>query len=756
MGQAPPSKPSSQPEAPSRPYDGRRQRGKLRPLQKRGEPRVLMSLILRSDWQKVLIRAKLFPHEVSQPVSLELYDLPLRVLPLHLVVALDPPSAVVTLFLKLDGSAATVPVRMMDQPNKGTRSLKRSFRALRKYSRLGSGGARSPPGLFRDSRRSSGRSSNVPEHPPNPPEEGAPANQSLLDHRSMSTSFGRRALSLVWRPYRQLDASIDAGGDSSSIYGDDNLDPFTGQAELPASFMEQSLSSSSMASSSRQSSSVYLWNGGDSNTGLLEQLPPKGVILQLSPSGGISPFPIGSQETDSTSETFSNGGTAAGLWGISWDLSPLWQSMANGAGSPDNSLLAIHVATLYQASPAVLGQLLEAHPMGAVSSVLGMLPIHIVSAGWILDPWVAPPPPPPPATKSGSQNQPMLQPYHHHHERHPSRLKDSLLVLRQALPESVKIRSGNHSMTPREYISEAMEECTQKQECLALLEPGDFGEDGAVEVISSMGPLDHLKDLASTHPSLLFVDSFDASREVPWEIHCSSSSSSILGSPKRTASISSLLIAQDWEAALALAEDDPKLAQEWFHGVDDRLDPTIDDVEYDDGTDEDAKQCIVWKRLALHLACCYRAPVGLVDVLLKAYPQAATSLDPNGGFLPLHLACQHKSSYRVVKSLLVHAPTTTKSVCNRGRNPLHYAVTAKAHYAIVELLLEVDPAAALAADEENQTPLDLAKQVYGKKNVIVRLLEMVTLVLEKPVVSSSAPPSRKKRRDKAKDAACYI
>ena len=152
--------------------------------------------------------------------------------------------------------------------------------------------------------------------------------------------------------------------------------------------------------------------------------------------------------------------------------------------------MPIHVAPLYQASPAVLKQLLDTHPMGAVSSVLGMLPIHICAAGWVLEPWVPPPPPLP------SSKQP-LQPYHH--ERHPARLKETLSVLYHVVPESVRIKSGNHGMTPRQYVAEAMEDCIQKEECLSLLEPGELGEDGTVEVLPT-GPLDLLKELASTSP----------------------------------------------------------------------------------------------------------------------------------------------------------------------------------------------------------------------------------------------------------------
>ena len=48
----------------------------------------------------------------------------------------------------------------------------------------------------------------------------------------------------------------------------------------------------------------------------------------------------------------------------------------------------------------------------------------------------------------------------------------------------------------------------------------------------------------------------------------------------------------------------------------------------------------------------------------------------------------------------------------------------------------------------------LAKETYGKKNVIVRLLEMVKLVLEKPAVTQ--PVGRKRRKEKFRGTACYI
>jgi hypothetical protein len=486
MGQAPTSKPSAQPEAPSRPYhrsSKRSSRRLLLPIHgSRREPRTMVQLILRQDWQKVLVRAKLFPHEIAQHVTMELYDLKLRLLPLHLACALDPPVAVVTLFLKLNPGAAMYPIKSVDNASLQNRKiLRRPLRTLRKYKRLlqsstkslsSTNSGHSLPGLSRR-RRSEPQSEKCARGPMHADAIEVPE-QSLL-HRH---SAGRSMIS-KWRPYRHVEVS---DSDESSFSGTtdhrDDESPKLNDLDNPS--LVESYSSSSMASSS-----------------LADQ---KNVILQLSPSGGLSPFPVGSQETDSTTETLSQAATTlqSRLFGIQWDLTPLWESMANPA-SPDNSLLPIHVAALYQASPSVLKQLLEAHPMGAVNSVLGMLPIHIVCAGWRLEPIFEPPPPPPSSTTKKGSDGPPLQPFHHHHDRHPSRILEALALLREVLPESVRIRSGNHGMTPSEYISEAMEEGPQKQECLELLEPGKEVEEGLVDD-TPLGPLDQLTEMASMNP----------------------------------------------------------------------------------------------------------------------------------------------------------------------------------------------------------------------------------------------------------------
>lgn len=114
---------------------------------------------------------------------------------------------------------------------------------------------------------------------------------------------------------------------------------------------------------------------------------------------------------------------------------------------------AIVVACLYQASPAVIQLLLQDYPMGALSAMMGMLPIHMVAVGWVLEP-IKP------------------QPIHSSmkiDDGTESNNTQALQVLVQALPESITAKSGYHGMTPLEYVEEHIMEGSKKQECLILL-----------------------------------------------------------------------------------------------------------------------------------------------------------------------------------------------------------------------------------------------------------------------------------------------
>jgi hypothetical protein len=114
MGTAPPSKPCS---IPSRPFDkhGRRRSCLgaviMLPRRKIHHSSTLMQLVLLRDWQRVLIRVTLFPHEVNTSCIVQLYGIHWKLLPLHLACALQPPAKVVSLLLSPGAESTPVEQR---------------------------------------------------------------------------------------------------------------------------------------------------------------------------------------------------------------------------------------------------------------------------------------------------------------------------------------------------------------------------------------------------------------------------------------------------------------------------------------------------------------------------------------------------------------------------------------------------------------------------------------------------------------------
>jgi hypothetical protein len=88
---------------PLRPFDqvvGRKATGAFSSKKKHTPSSILVQLIARRDWQKVLIRASLFPGEINQEQTLLWYGIEWTgVLPLHLACALQPPASVITKLL---------------------------------------------------------------------------------------------------------------------------------------------------------------------------------------------------------------------------------------------------------------------------------------------------------------------------------------------------------------------------------------------------------------------------------------------------------------------------------------------------------------------------------------------------------------------------------------------------------------------------------------------------------------------------------
>ena len=197
-----------------------------------------------------------------------------------------------------------------------------------------------------------------------------------------------------------------------------------------------------------------------------------------------------------------------------------------------------------------------------------------------------------------------------------------------------------------------------------------------------------------------------------------------------------LLLERNWEDAIRAIESNPNVAKEWQYGIDKNTTKVpapspkafnhISNLGEHHDTDDDP---ILWKRLALHLACTVPGgpPIELVDALMQIYPEAVGCPDPHNGSIPLHLACQYagSSSLPTIRSLLAAKSASTKAVDSRGRLPLHWAILSAAPYAVIELLVKHDPSSILCPDQDGKSPLQYAHYSYPEGSAVVGLLEVV-------------------------------
>jgi hypothetical protein len=349
---------------------------------------------------------------------------------------------------------------------------------------------------------------------------------------------------------------------------------------------------------------------------------------------------------------------------VAWDVNPLVNEVLAGP-----SLLPLHVACLYQASSKVIQLLLDTSPLSALSDVVGMLPIHLVASGWTLPALVRPKICiVPPASHGGTL--------------------ETLTILKKTIPETARVQSGYHGMTPDQYIQECMEDGVYKDTILHILTDPLAALDGADDQIS-----------VSTHASSMFVDSSDGS-------NCCSHPLQSMGT--MVASISALIEQRDWQAVLKCVDDDPVVASQWIYGIDDDKKPSASQA--------------VWKRLPIHLACYKGAPLSVMEALIQAFPLGIEIPDPYTRALSLQIACASGASLPVVRVLIDSNPDAILAPNADGRLALHSAVLFRAPYEVIEALVDQDPQTSTAVDQYDETPFSYAVQIYGDAHMITELL----------------------------------
>mmetsp|Transcript_4445 Transcript_4445/g.5149 ORF Transcript_4445/g.5149 Transcript_4445/m.5149 type:complete len:656 (+) Transcript_4445:143-2110(+) len=401
----------------------------------------------------------------------------------------------------------------------------------------------------------------------------------------------------------------------------------------------------------------------------------RGMVLQLSATGNLQPVPIAQPSK------------------MQWDLKPLLNET--------DCLLPLHVACLYQAPPGVLSHLLEASPDSAKVVAWGMLPIHMICANFGIPP-------------------PIAAPAEFIQLASEFKLADCLQILIQNYPESVHIKSIQNGMTPSDYIEETMDDGKMKTHCLRALDGEEFSDDYEEE------EEDHCEERRRRNVSFdTMTDTMSSNSEeqisgVPLEIHCFENMPAIHMDFDEAEDMRwhppnplySALQGEEWEEAYYLLEDEPQLVNQWQYGIE------IDDYN----------EPQLWKRLPLHNACRFGAPLGLLSMMLQL--TTTYKADPYTGSLPIHLACQYSPCAETIQLLLCHDSGCAKEKNNRGQLPMHLICLNKAMEArAIQLLIKAFPGAVNYKDKDGKRPLDYAGESLDSE--LYKVMERLQAFLER-------------------------
>lgn len=405
MGTAP-SKPLS---TPARPFQRNQRRvcltNALLPTTRKSSSSILLQLIARREWQKVLIRVSLFPAEVAQTQTMSWYGVEWSLLPLHLACALQPPPQVVAMLLHYHWDTARVRMnRCHDKKKKGWRS-----RRILKRNKSTSITNRVDPSNMSVKLNDTAPSSDE--------EEGQDQDLNIVNLNCHDSSFD----SDDDLDHRAFDLELD---NSRSFYVFEESDDGTGKL---LNYDEQA-EDKSIADDLTATRSNRSLDSLDKFLGL------SGLVLQLKADGSLHPIPaesLGVPQRPPKSR-------------MQWDLEPLLDK-ADG-------LLPLHIACLYRAAPQVIAHLLKVFPKAVFEPAIGMLPIHMSCAGFDLPAPVEAPPPQVPFPMEDEWD-----------------LAPTLEHLVKLYPECLNFHSDYNGMAPQEYIEETMEDSPYRDKCLGAL-----------------------------------------------------------------------------------------------------------------------------------------------------------------------------------------------------------------------------------------------------------------------------------------------
>ena len=108
------------------------------------------------------------------------------------------------------------------------------------------------------------------------------------------------------------------------------------------------------------------------------------------------------------------------------------------------------------------------------------------------------------------------------------------------------------------------------------------------------------------------------------------------------------------------------------------------------------------------------ATLGSIKLLVKGNPPAVQSPD-NCGAIPLHVACVHHDSVKVVQFLIGLDATTLDAVDRDGNTALHLACCVARHEIIALLLDEFDAVSVSERNARGKLPIDLLWECIGDR-----------------------------------------
>jgi hypothetical protein len=376
----------------------------------------LVQLILLQDWQRVLIRATLFPKEIHKSCVIKLYGIRWKVLPLHLACALHPPPKVVSVLSV--GATATIPIQ---------RASSTTRRRVRKWQ-------------FHSS---------INKYVEDQKELLCPSSVGQLENYSCSNFGDAATVTSTNKKNNFQNSSTNNNKKTRHFHFQQQKSSAFYQSTRSLVSLEQSIGDMASAYTMDDDDSTSTQDFGDDEYSTGDFLDKRGIILQLTPSGDILPMTMSLEPQDTSTTTYENEEETVAF--MEFQSEPLIRAAAE-----TQALLPIHIACLYQASSSVLEVLLQAHSMGALSAIVGMLPVHLVAVGWKAEPLV-------PAPSGG------ILAMAGEDDRSNSWTMQSLQMLVQAVPETVGARSSSHGLLPSEYIEKNPKDFN-KEECISFLE----------------------------------------------------------------------------------------------------------------------------------------------------------------------------------------------------------------------------------------------------------------------------------------------